>query len=215
MNRRWIGAVIIGAMLAFTLTVWHGLPDTIPTHWDLNGEVNGRSPRWPGAFVAPGIALAIWLLLPLLRRLDPRRDNYERFDETFFLLLNVIVLFVAVVHTLTLSVALGWDVDVSRAMSAMIGVMFVVMGNFLPRIRSNWWMGVRTPWTLDNERVWRETHRLAGWTFVAGGCLAVLGSFLPAPYRTPVMLTGLIGGGLVPVVASYVFWRREQREGEA
>jgi uncharacterized membrane protein len=96
-------------------------------------------------------------------------------------------------------------------MLIMIGLMFIVLGNFLPRLRSNWWMGVRTPWTLESERVWRETHRMAGWTFVAGGAVAVLAVLLPAPLRFPIGFAGLMGGGLLPVIWSYVLWRRYKK----
>lgn len=208
MRRRWIGAAIVGGMILFTLTVWSQLPDRIPSHWNVRGEVDGYSSRGVGGFLVPGIALAVWLLLPLLRRLDPRRTHYEQFEETFHLLINVIVGYLGVIHVLMLGAALGWPVDMSRVMIALIGVSFIAIGNFLPRIRSNWWMGIRTPWTLENDRVWRETHRLAGWTFVAGGLLATLSMLLPAGLRFPVAMASLIGGSLIPVVYSYVLWRR-------
>ena len=211
MNRRWVGAVLIGVMVLFSLSVWSQLPAEIPTHWNFRGEINGYSGRAFGAFFVPCLALLIWLLLPLLRRLDPRRANYERFEETFFMIVNFIVLFMAVMHTLTLGAALGWPIDMSRAVFGLIGLVFIVLGNFLPRLRSNWWMGVRTPWTLENDRVWRETHRLAGWTFVVGGLMALLSMILPEPVRGPVAFAGLIGAGLLPVVWSYVLWRRYQR----
>lgn len=208
MTRRWFGGAIVGAMLLFTLAIWSLLPERIPTHWNLRGEVDGWSPRWPGALLIPGLSLGLWLLLPVLRKVDPRRAHYERFEETFFLLVNVIVLYMAVLHVLAMGAALGWDVDMSRAMMAMLGVTFMAIGNFLPRVRSNWWMGVRTPWTLDSEKVWRETHRLAGWTFVAGGAVAVIATLLPHPARMPLAFAGLVAAGTIPVVWSYVLWRR-------
>jgi uncharacterized membrane protein len=209
-----VGAAIIGAMIIGTLVVWHGLPERVPTHWNARGEVDGWSGRRFGAFFVPAIALAMWVLLPLLRKLDPRRANYELFEETYYLIVNCVVLFMGVMHAVMLSAALGWRVDMSRAMLIMIGLMFIVLGNFLPRLRSNWWMGVRTPWTLENDRVWRETHRLAGWTFVVGGVVAVLATLLPAPLRFPIGFAGLMVGGLLPVVWSYVLWRR-YKTGEA
>lgn len=201
--------MLVGAMVLTTLAFWGALPARIPTHWNFRGEVDGWSPRWPGAFLVPAIALALWLLLPFLRRVDPRRENYERFDETFYILLNVMIAYMAVIHVLTLGSAVGWPVDVARVMMALIGVTFVALGNFLPRVRSNWWMGIRTPWTLESERVWKETHRVAGWTFVAGGSLAILAQLVvPHPWRVAVSFIGLMAGGLIPVVWSFVLWRR-------
>jgi uncharacterized membrane protein len=128
------------------------------------------------------------------------------------MLFNVFVAVLGVFHVLLLGSALGWGIDMTRTVVAVIGVSFVAIGNFLPRIRSNWWMGIRTPWTLENERVWRETHRLAGWTFVAGGVLAICAVLLPRDVRMPVAIAALIGGALLPTAWSYVLWRRYSRE---
>jgi uncharacterized membrane protein len=198
-------------MVLMTVAVWSWLPERIPTHWNVRGEVDGWSGRWPGAFLLPAAALAVWLLLPLLRRLDPRRANYERFDDTFWLVLNVVLLFMAVLHALTLGAAAGWVGDVTRWVIAMMGAVMVVLGNYLPRVRSNWWLGVRTPWTLESERVWRDTHRLAGRTFMAAGVVAVAAALLPATSRFWVAIGALMVGAFVPVVYSYVLWRREAK----
>jgi uncharacterized membrane protein len=200
-------------MLLFTVVVWPRLPERVPTHWNLRGEVNGWSGKTFGGFFVPALAAAIWLLMPLLRLLDPRRENYDRFDSTFFTLVNGIVLFMGAMHVLMLGSALGWPIDMGRASFVLIGLVFIVLGNFLPRVRSNWWIGVRTPWTLENDRVWRETHRLAGWTFVAAGVVSIGAVLLPAPVRGPIAFGALALGGVSPAVWSYVLWRRYRREG--
>jgi uncharacterized membrane protein len=212
MRSRALGGTVAGVMLLVTVLVWPALPERIPTHWGISGEVDGWSNRWPGAFIMPAAGLALWLLLPVLRKLDPRRANYERFDETFWLVLNLLLVFFAVMHVLTLGAALGLVGDVTRWVVALLGLMMVVLGNYLPRVRSNWWMGVRTPWTLENERVWRDTHRLAGRTFLAGGLVAMLAALLPPATRFWVGMGALMVGAMVPVVYSYVLWRREVKE---
>jgi uncharacterized membrane protein len=210
--RKGLGGLIVGVMLAAVVVAWPWLPENVPTHWNIRGEVDGRMPRFPGVFLAPAVALGMWLLLPLLRKLDPRRENYERFDETFWLVVNVLLGFLAAVHALLLAAAVGWPVDVARWLVALLGVMMIVLGNYLPRVRSNWWMGVRTPWTLESERVWRDTHRLAGRTFVAGGVLAVGSALLPIAARFWVVVVAIMAAALVPAVYSYVLWRRERRQ---
>lgn len=215
MMKRWVGASLVGAMLVFTAAVYGMLPERMPTHWNIAGEVDGYSNRFPGAFLMPGIALALWLLLPLLRRIDPRRNNYERFDETFWLVLNVIIAFMAAMQVLMVGAALGWPIDMTRAMLVMMGVMLIGLGNYLPRVRSNWWMGIRTPWTMESETVWRETHRIAGFTLVASGVIALLASVLPSEIGIAVAMAGLMAGTMIPVVYSYVLYRREGRDSEA
>ncbi len=213
MSRRWVGPLLLLAMWAFALAVYPALPARIPMHWGFRGGVDRWGGKWPSAFVVPLAGVALWLLLPALRRLDPRRGHYERFEQTFWLLVNALVAFMAVVEVALLGAALGWAVDMTRVALVLVGLVFVVLGNYLPRVRSNWWVGIRTPWTLESERVWRETHRLGGRTFVIGGLVTMVAALLPAVVRPWVALAGLVVGGFVPVVYSYVVWRREQLEG--
>jgi uncharacterized membrane protein len=207
-TKRWIAPALIGGMVLFTAVVYSRLPAELPTHWNIRGEVDGWSSRPVGALMLPVIALALWLLLPLLRRLDPRAEHYERFDATFWLLVNVLVMFMAAMHVIVLGSGLGWPVDVSRAVLVLVGLLFMALGNYLPRLRSNWWMGIRTPWTLESEEVWRSTHRLAGTTFVLGGVATVIAAVLPTPAAFPLAFVAMSVAALVPVVYSYVAYRR-------
>lgn len=215
MKRPWLAPLVVAAMLAFAAAVYSQLPERVPTHWNFQGEVDGWTDRFPGAFLLPAIALGVWLLLLVLPRIDPRRAHYERFRDTYWLILNLMVLFFAVMHVLSLGAALAWEVNMTRAVFALLGLTFMGLGNYLPRVRSNWWIGVRTPWTLESERVWRETHRVAGRTFVAGGAAALVAALLPAGLATPVAMSGLVAAGLIPLIYSYLAWRREQTESGA
>lgn len=215
MSRRWIGPVLIALMVAFALAVYGRLPEQVPTHFGLSGEPDDWTDRFPGAFLMPAIAAGIYLLLFALRRIDPRRRHYERFEETWWVILNVLALLLTAMHVLSLGVALGWPIDMGKAITVTIGLVFVGLGNYLPRLRSNWWIGIRTPWTLDSETVWRETHRVGGWTFVAAGlALVVAGLVIPAGTREWVSGAALAIGVLVPLVYSYVAYRRIGAQGE-
>jgi len=209
MSRKWLGPVLIALSLVASLLLYPRLPAEVPTHWNWRGEVDGTMARFPGAFLGPLIIGALWILLPVLRRIDPRRRNYERFDETFWVVLNVLALGMMLLHAVTLGAALGLPFDMGRAVLIAVGILFLALGNYLPRFRSNWWMGIRTPWTMDSEEVWRRTHRLGGRTFVIGGSLCVLGGLLlPAQAAGAVGISALTFAALVPVVYSYVIWRQ-------
>jgi uncharacterized membrane protein len=212
MSRRWIGPVLIGLMIAFALAVYGRLPEKVPTHFGLSGEPDDWTSRFPGAFLGPAIATGVYALLIVLRRIDPRRRNYERFDETWWMLLNILALLMAALHVLSLGFALGWPIDMGRAVTVTVGLLFVGLGNYLPRVRSNWWIGIRTPWTLESDEVWRETHRVGGWAFVAAGLLVVLTGLLLEPVPRA-WATGIAFGAavVVPLVWSYVAYRRFRR----
>lgn len=212
MSRRWIGPVLIGLMIAFALAVYGRLPEQVPTHFDLSGEPDGWTSRFPGAFLMPLLAAGVYLLLIVLRRIDPRGANYNRFEETWWVFLNVIALLMTALHVLSLGFAIGWPIEMDRAVIVTMGLLFVGLGNYMPRLRSNWWMGIRTPWTLESEEVWRETHRVGGWAFVAAGLLVVVAGLLLEP-GPRAWATGIAFGAavLVPLVYSYVAYRRLRR----
>lgn len=210
MTKRYFGAVVVVAMVLFTLVVWSQLPERIPIHWNIRGEVDGWAGKWPGAFLLPALGLGMWLLFRVLPRIDPRRVNYERFEPTYWTLANVVLVFFALVHVLSLGTALGWSIDAPRVILVALGSLFVALGNYLPRVKPNWWMGIRTPWTLDSDQVWRDTHRLGGKMFVAAG-LATIAAALLSPQRGfGLMFAALVLAAMVPLVYSYVAWRRER-----
>jgi uncharacterized membrane protein len=209
MKSRWLGGAVLVAMWGYALAVFTRLPAEIPTHWGLDGQVDGWSPRWPGAFIAPGVATLVFALIQAMPRIDPRRRNVERSGENRLLMANLIVLFLGLLEVLTLGVALGWPVDVSTGITVGLGLLLIGMGNYLPRIRSNWWIGIRTPWTLDSERVWRDTHRVGGRAFVIGGLVLLLVPLVPGAVRHPLTLSVLILIAAVPLGYSFIAWKRE------
>ncbi|HEX6559998.1 MAG TPA: SdpI family protein, partial [Longimicrobiales bacterium] len=140
------------------------------------------------------------------------RENFLRFEDTYWFVLQLLVAFISVMNVVGLGHALGWPVNVPTAVLLGIGAMFMILGNVLPRTRSNWFMGIRTPWTLDSESVWRETHRLGGRTFVLGGFVTMIAAFLPEPIQPIVAIVALCIAGFIPVIYSYLLWRREQQQ---
>jgi uncharacterized membrane protein len=209
MKSRWLGTAVAAAMWAFALAVYSRLPNRIPSHWNLQGEVDGWMEKPWGPLLQPFIATVMLGALWVLPRLDPRRENVERFAEDRQLLINLIIVFFAVVQVATLGYALGWPVQVDRVILASVGLLFVGLGNYLPRIRSNWFIGIRTPWTMDNERVWRATHRVGGRTFVAAGLVMALAALLPEPARAWATGAAIAVAVVVPLVYSYVAYRRD------
>ncbi|HSU14825.1 SdpI family protein [Longimicrobium sp.] len=208
MKNRWITAALLAALWVFAAVAYPRLPARIPTHWNVRGQADG----WGGpasAFLFPAIATGIALLLHLLPRIDPRRAHWDKFRDEMGLIVMLVVLFLGWIQTVALGSALGWKLDMTRSVLVGMGLFLAAIGNYLPRIRSNWWMGIRTPWTLESERVWRETHRVGGRVFVLAGLAVAAAAFLPEPFCPAVPIAAMGAAGLVPVVYSYVAWRRE------
>jgi uncharacterized membrane protein len=208
MKNRGIAPLLLAAMWGFALAAYSRLPESIPIHWDLHGEVNGWGGRG-AAFLVPAIATGVALLMVVLPGIDPRRDNVEKSRDEMWRFVNVMLLFMAWVEAIALGAALGWRVDMQRAVLGGVGVLLMVLGNYLPRIRSNWFFGIRTPWTLTSERVWRETHRVGGRAFVAAGVVVALAMFAPASIAEVVVVAAVGAAVVVPTAYSYLAWRRE------
>lgn len=209
MRSRWLGPAVVAAMWAFAAAVYTRLPQRVPSHWNLRGEVDGWMDKPWGALAQPAIATFMLAVLWLMPRIDPRRRNVEHFAEDRRLIINLLICFFAVVQVATLGQALGWPVEVDRVIMASVGLLFVGLGNYLPRIRSNWFIGIRTPWTMDNERVWRATHRVGGRAFVAAGILLALAALLGPRARPWAIGAAIVLAGVVPLVYSYVAYRRD------
>jgi uncharacterized membrane protein len=211
--KRWYPVLLALVGVAASLAVYRRLPETMAVHWDMDGNPNGWMPRAVGAFFAPVFLLVLWQLMRVLPRIDPREPNYARFGAAYDTIVAATLLLVLATHGIVLAEALGHHVAVARVVPALVGVLFVVIGNVMPRMRPNWWFGVRTPWTLSNDRVWARTHRLAGFSMTAAG-LVMIGAALALPARlgVPVLLASTVAATVGPAVYSYLTWKREQQQ---
>jgi len=209
--KRWYPVVLGLIAVGMSATVYQRLPETMAVHWDLHGNPNGWMPRAVGAAFGPVLIFFLGFMLRVVPRIDPRAENYARFAEAYETIVASVLILMLVVHGIMLAVALGYHVSVARIVPAMVGVLFVVIGNMMPLVRPNWWFGIRTPWTLSNDRVWARTHRLAGYTMTAGGVIMILAALaLPPAYGLPVLVAVAIAATVGPAVYSYLTWKREE-----
>lgn len=211
MNKRWLGLIFIVAALVFSLAVYNQLPERVATHFGVNGEPDGWSSRGVAAFGMPLVGLLMFTLFHVLPRVLPRRRNFELFEDTYWAITTLVLAFVVAMHVVVLGMALGWPVDMPTFVVLGVGSMFVILGNLMPRVKPNWLLGIRTPWTLESEQVWRATHRLGGRTMVIGGLITMAGVFFPTEVQPWIAMAGLGVGAFIPLVYSYILWRREQR----
>jgi uncharacterized membrane protein len=209
MTHKWFPLIFIAAMLVFSLAVYNQLPDIVPTHWNIAGEPDGFSGKLEAVLFAPALSLALLILLNLLPRIDPRRAAYEDFQTVYRFIVNSIMAFMLFIHVLTLGAGLGWQVEIGRAVSAGVGVLFVLMGEVMPRVRRNYFVGVRTPWTLSSDEVWRKTHRFSGKLFMLLGLLMIVAAaLLPEMAIFVVVMAGALVSVVGMLAYSYWVWRK-------
>ncbi|HVA58870.1 MAG: SdpI family protein [Gemmatimonadaceae bacterium] len=208
--RKWYPVILIAGALSFSAIAYPHLPLSMPMHWGINGQPNGYGSRLVGAFLMPLIALAIWGFMRGLPLIDPRRANYAKFQGTYDLVVDAVITLLVAVHVAVIGAALGWPIRIDRVMPVVVGGMLLLLGNVMPRARSNWWFGIRTPWTLSSDTVWTKTHRVGGYLMTAAGIVTVLSVVLPARAGFVVLMSAVMGASLGSVVYSYFAWKGEQ-----
>jgi uncharacterized membrane protein len=186
----------------------------LPVHWGLGGVADRYAGKWEALLTPPAIALGLSALFYFLPSLEPRERNLSRSQGLYLWAWAASLMLMAAIEAVTISIALGRHWRTYHVITAAVGLMFVMIGNQLGKSRSMYLIGIRTPWTLASEEVWIRTHRLAGKLMVLGGLLLALSALLPIPSG---LLATVFAGGIalmvgVPVVYSYLLWRRERGE---
>jgi len=214
MTRKYymVAIVLLLAAVAVTMAVYPNLPDRVPTHWDIHDQVNGYSPRWALFLTGPGMMAILMLVFLALPWLSPRQFEVGTFRDTASFIMLAIVSLLAYIHGIVLWAGLGHSLNVGRAVIGGVCLLFALMGNVMGKVRRNFYIGVRTPWALANDRVWNATHRFAAKTMMAGGVvgflLILLGSFEWLAFG--LAMTGVI----IPVFYSLIYYKQLERRGE-
>jgi uncharacterized membrane protein len=207
--RKWIPVLLIVIAFAASAAVYDSLPDPMPTHWDMSGEVDGWTSLPWGAFLLPAMLVAMLAIFHVLPRIDPRKANYAKFQGSYEILIITIMTFMVAVHLLVLANARGSNISMERLIPIGVGVLFMVIGNLLPRTRPNWCVGIRTPWTLSSDRVWERTHRFGGHLFVATGLILLLTAAFAPAFTMQVLIGCSVALSLGVLAGSYLIWRRD------
>lgn len=199
-----MGLVVLSFVMAATL--YNRLPESVPTHWNARGEVDGFTSKPWGPFMLPLVMAGVYLLLIVIPRISPRGLRVDRFQRVFEIMQAAILAFLFFVTVLALLVGIGTPVPMDRAIHAGTGLLLVVLGNFMGKLTKNFFVGIRTPWTLASDEVWLRTHRLGGKLFVLAG-VGLFVSGLLGGGAVPLLAAVAVAGG-IPVVYSYVLYRR-------
>jgi uncharacterized membrane protein len=182
------------------------MPEMIASHWDMNGIVNGYMPKFWGLFLVPFLTVGITLLLVFLPRIDPK-GNIKKFSSSYESFLIAFIAFMTYIHALTLAWNMGIRFSFNIATIPAFAILFFCLGMLLGKAKQNWFIGIRTPWTLSSETVWDKTHKLGASIFKGCGILSLAGIFFPT-YSIIFMLVPVILGSIYLTFYSYFEWRK-------
>lgn len=189
-----ISVIILSFLSAFYL--YPKLPDRVASHWNSQGQVDDYLPKIWGVFLMPAITLAIFLLFLLIPRIDPLKKNIAKFRNYFNWLIILIVVFLLYVYSLTVFWNLGYRFNMTLFMTPAVGLLFFYIGVILKHAERNWFIGIRTPWTLSSDVVWKKTHQLGAKLFKVAGIIAILGIFFAE---------NALWFAIIPAIASSLF----------
>ena len=196
--------ITIGFLVSIIL--YNKLPDLIPMHWNIDGEINSYGPKILMAFLSPILMLLMWSSMLYFPKIDPKKDNYAKFEGSYTVITNVLVTFFFVIHIVTLSISLGYNIAMDKVIPFMLGILFVIIGKYLPKSKSNFFYGIKTPWTLTSDEVWEKTHRLGGKLFIIAGLIILVSSLLfKGNIEFIILLISILIASIIPVIASYFY----------
>jgi uncharacterized membrane protein len=182
------------------------------SHWNVNDQVNGYMSKFWGVFLLPLITLGMFLLFLVVPAIDPLKANIAQFREAFNLFIVLMVAFMVYLYGLTLAWNLGYtNFRMSGAMLPALGLLFIFIGFMMRQAKRNFFIGIRTPWTLSSDTVWNETHRIGAVLFMISGALAFIGGLFGGPIAFWMMFTPIIGSTIFLLIYSYALYQREAR----
>ena len=217
LKNEWLQLLILAVPFCVVALLWDKIPARIPIHWNIHGQIDGYSGKAFGTLFMPALNIFIAALLAAIPFLDPKIKKYD--EETRGNSIRVIknlrlvaTLFNACFALAILAFALHYRFDMNRFIFGAMGLLFILLGNFMGKLRPNYFAGIRTPWTLESKTVWTKTHRLAGRVMVTGGICMLFASFLLPSQQAFLLciLPLILVIVLIPTVYSYICYRAEK-----
>ena len=213
MKKKILKYLLMAAPFLMILAVYNKLPAEVPMHWNVHGEIDRYGSR-NELFLIAGINVFLGVFMSAMAKIDPKQKNYTRFRETYEWMIIWTLGFMTVLMGVVLVETMQpGTLNISKVVCAMVGILFVVLGNMMPKVKQNFFTGVKTPWALSSDAVWNKTQRLGGKCLVIGGIL-IMGSALLSSGEAAVFMIILVAVlvTVAPLVMSYIWYRKEMEK---
>ena len=201
--------IIVSAPVIYMLFIGSELPEKIPLHWNLKGVADNYGSKW----IMPVLNLVIYILMLVIPYIDPKKTNYKKFENTYYIFRIILVSFFSALQFIIVLNAKGIIINIERFVVTGLFILFISLGNYLGNVKRNWFLGIRTPWTITDETVWRKTHFLTSRIWFWFGLLGLVISFFltgKVLFIFFILLTSVIT--LAPIVYSYLLYNKIHKE---
>lgn len=208
----FIPLLLIILTLASAVFFYNNLPERVATHWNFAGQVDAYGSGKAQAIAIPLMVVGMYLLFLLMPYLDPKKERYEQFSKIYHIFKTMILALLIIIYFIVGLNGLGYNLPVGLIIPALIGLLFIIIGNYMAKIKRNWFVGIRTPWTLSSEEVWNKTHRFGGKMFILAGLLMIAEIVMPNSWKLwifIIMMAVLLGG---TVGYSYIVYLQEKKK---
>ena len=208
LKKDWVILILIVIGFVIGIYLYPSLPSRVPIHWNSKGQIDGYGSKFFGTFGIPLMNLGIYLLFIVLPYIDPKRKNYEGFQSTYQYLKCLLIIFFLGLEVITLLIATGVVDNTSMLIQILVSLLFILLGNVMGRFKHNYFVGIKTPWTLANEQVWRKTHRMAAPIWVIGGILNIVVALTGVDFNGMAFIIIVAAIVIIPTVYSYIIYQK-------
>ena len=214
MKKEWPILILLLAPFVVSLILSDRVPDTVPTHFNLQGEADDYGPKWIILYMLPALGLVIYLGLLFLPGIDPKK-KIEEAQKPITAIRLVMALFMIGLYSIMMLIVTGSDIDINSYVFIAVGILFIGFGNYMNSVKPNYFIGLRTPWTLENPIVWKKTHRLGSKIWMVGGIIIVVSKLIFSQQVNSIVFGFTIGVMVVvPLVYSYLEFKKIEKTGE-
>lgn len=203
-----LGFIIL--VFIISIILFPQLPEKVPSHWNSRGEIDSWAGRGFTVIFFPILILGIYLLMTFMPLIDPLRKNYHKFSSVYFWLKTVFVVFFSLIYLYTLWTAFRNNLDIIYFILPLCSLLFIILGFFIPKIKRNYFVGIRTPWTIHSEEVWNKTHKFSGKIFILAGIISLL-AIIIKNYSFLIFIIVVMSAAVVSIAYSYFIFRKIEK----
>lgn len=210
-KKEFFSFILISFSFVLSFYFYNNFPDVVPTHWNLQGEADGFSGKGFAALFFPFLILFMYVIMSSFPFFDPRNDRYVEFEKAYRVIKNFLLGFLLLIYVVVSANGLGYALPIEKIMPVMVGLLFIVISYYLDEIKPNWFIGIRTPWTLSSEDNWRRTHHFSKKLFFAAGLIMFVIPFASKELVLPLFLLAVLLASLFSFGYSLLIYLKDKK----